>query len=107
MLPQTPADVGLEADVQAGRRALLAQERNDLPTLRLGQVGEGWHPLVQRSVAQDPEQGSWRCLNYFRLIQGWHASTSLAFGAMACRAFASIQFGACSASFFTAFHGIG
>src|SRR5712692_6503873 len=70
-------------------------------------MSERRHTPLQRPVTQHPEQGSWRGLSYFRLVERRHAAPPFTIRTVASGAFASIQFGARAQGRLLAFHGIG
>ncbi len=72
---------------------LALQECNDLPPLRFGQVGKGWHTTVKGSITQDPKQSP-RCGSvYLGLVQRWNVASTFPGHAVAGSALTGVQLG--------------
>jgi hypothetical protein len=79
------------------------QECNDLPPLRFGQVGKGWHTPVNGSITQDPEQSP-RCGSiYLGLSQRWNVTSTFPGRAVAGSALTGVQLGAGTSGLVVAF----
>ena len=72
----------------------MLKERDNLPSLRVGQMSERGHATKQRAVSQNPIEDAGLSARDLCAIERERVSTPLAGCAMTCGALASIQFGA-------------